>query len=82
MYAVIMSRPARKQLNKIEPQTRERLQRAIDALCDDPRPPGVKKLIDQEVWRVRVGDYRVLYEIEDDKLIVVVIAATHRSESY
>jgi mRNA interferase RelE/StbE len=60
-----------------------RLIRAIDALADAPRPPGCKKLVgDENLWRIRVGDYRVLYEIHDDRLLVLVVRVAHRKDVY
>jgi len=52
------------------------------ALCDDPRPPGSIKLSGMEYYRVRQGDYRIIYEIEDNRLIVVVVKVGHRRAIY
>ena len=52
------------------------------SLADDPRPLGSKKLSGQERYRLRQGDYRILYEIEDDKLIVCVVKVRHRRDVY
>jgi mRNA interferase RelE/StbE len=54
----------------------------IDALRDDPRPPGSEKLSAQERYRVRQGSYRILYEIEDQQVVVTVIKVGHRREVY
>jgi mRNA interferase RelE/StbE len=54
----------------------------IDALAQDPRPPGVKKLSGSDYYRVRQGMYRIVYEIVDDVLIVYVIKVAHRSSIY
>ena len=54
----------------------------MKALCDDPRPPGSVKLSGMEYYRVRHGDYRIIYEIEDTRLIVVVVKVGHRREIY
>ena len=60
-----------------------RVQAAIELLADEPRPAGAKKLVrgDGE-WRVRTGDYRVVYEIRDQVLLVLVLAVGHRREVY
>ena len=56
---------------------------AIDRLADDPRPAGIKPVVGEPgAFRIRVGDYRVLYEIEDDRLVVVVVKIAHRSTVY
>ncbi|MEI8050772.1 MAG: type II toxin-antitoxin system RelE/ParE family toxin [Actinomycetes bacterium] len=73
---------AARQLRKIEPQTRERLRGIITLLAEDPRPPASRQLRGRSAWRVRVGDYRVNYTIEDGLLVVVVITIGHRREVY
>lgn len=64
-YQVFILRSAQKALAKLSKPNYERIKDAITALAGDPRPPGCKKLIDREGWRIRVGDYRVIYEIDD-----------------
>jgi mRNA interferase RelE/StbE len=54
----------------------------LDALRSEPRPPDVKKLKGREGWRIRVGDYRVIYSITDKELLVLVVRIGHRSEIY
>ena len=54
----------------------------IEALRDDPRPPGSVKLSGMEYYRVRQGDYRIVYEIQDDILVIVVVKIGHRREIY
>jgi mRNA interferase RelE/StbE len=54
----------------------------IDALRDDPRPPGSEKLSAQERYRVRQGSYRILYEIEDQQVVISVVKVGHRREVY
>jgi len=67
----------------LEPKDRARLARKIDALAENPRPPGAEKLKGaKDLWRVRAGDYRVLYTIRDDVLVVLVIRVGHRREVY
>lgn len=61
-----------------------RIGRALDGLAQQPRPAGAQLLSGSTgpTWRIRVGDYRVLYEIHDDELVVLVVAAGHRREIY
>lgn len=62
---------------------KRRIGEAVDALSMNPRPPGCVKLSGEEdTWRVRVGDYRILDEIHDDRLIVLVIRVANRREAY
>ncbi len=62
---------------------KRRIGEAVDALAHNPRPPGCVKLSgDDNAWRVRVGDFRILYEIHDERLIVLVIRIANRREAY
>lgn len=62
---------------------RRRIQRAVDRLAEDPRGHGTTKLRGaQDLWRLRIGDYRVIYQVRDDVLLVLVIRIRHRSEAY
>lgn len=83
-YTVEISTWAAKSIAKLEKKTRLRVIGAIELLAVDPRPPGVKLLRggEQGRWRARVGDYRIVYTIEDDQLIVLVLRAAHRREVY
>jgi mRNA interferase RelE/StbE len=63
------------------PQT-NRLRGAIALLATNPSPPGAKKLRTRDAYRVRVGDYRIIYTIEDDVLLIVVLALGHRQGTY
>jgi mRNA interferase RelE/StbE len=82
-FAVAFSPAAHRQLGKLDPPARRRIQAAVELLADDPRPPSAKKLIgESSQWRVRTGDYRVVYTIRDDILIVLVLAVGHRREIY
>ena len=72
-----------RQLRKLEPSARRRIQAAIELLRTDPRPGGAKKLVGGEgEWRVRTGDYRIVYEIHDSRLVVLVVALGHRRDIY
>ena len=81
-YQIQILRRAQKALARLPKQDYERVRDAIAALSDDPRPPGCKKLAGREGWRIRVGTYRVLYEIEDVILVVTVLDLGHRREVY
>jgi mRNA interferase RelE/StbE len=68
---------------KLDQARRKRLSPAIDALRADPWHVGAKRLIaDEELWRIRVGAYRIVYSIEDDRLVVVLIKVGHRRDVY
>jgi mRNA interferase RelE/StbE len=54
----------------------------INALAEDPRPPGVEKVEGHDLWRVRAGDYRIVYSVEEAMLTVVVVKIGHRREVY
>lgn len=82
-YTVQVLAPAARQLRKLDPKSRRRIQAAIELLAENPRPPGAKKLVGGAgEWRVRTGDYRVVYEIHDNVLLVLVLAVGHRREIY
>ena len=81
-YAVELG-PVRKDLRALDDKTRCRILRVIVALAVNPRPPGARKLRGgSELWRVRVGDYRILYSIEEARLVVLVVKIGHRREVY
>ncbi|YAG10111.1 Plasmid stabilization protein [Nostoc sp. DSM 114167] len=72
-----------KQLKKIPSELQERIQIKIDDLATEPRPNGVKKLKGKEnAYRIRIGDYRVIYDIFDDLLVVNVVEVGHRKNIY
>lgn len=72
-----------RQLRKLDRSAQRRVQAAIELLAAEPRPNGAKKLVGGDgEWRVRTGDYRIVYEIHDNVLIVLVIAVGHRREIY
>ena len=81
-YRIEVRPAAARQLRKLDPPTARRMQGAIALLADDPRPPASRPLTGRPAWRVRVGDYRVIYTIEDDRLVVVVITIGHRRDVY
>ena len=82
-YQVLTSQAARRDLKRIRGPARRRIADAIDDLASDPRPHGYAKLVgDDELYRVRVGDYRIVYKIEDNRLIVLVVRVGHRKDIY
>jgi len=81
-YRIEVLRAAEKSLRSLDKPARERIEKAIDALAENPRPPGCKKLVNSPAWRIRIGDYRVMYEIHDSVLVVTVIEVGHRREVY
>jgi mRNA interferase RelE/StbE len=82
MYQLVIDRYAQKQLGKISPPHFNRIVKAINDLSIDPRPQGYKKLTGRPGYRIRVGDYRIIYNIEDKILTVFVIDIGHRKEIY
>lgn len=57
--------------------------RKVAALADDPRPPGATRLVGaDDLWRIRIGDYRVVYAIEDDHLLVIIVRVAGRGKAY
>ena len=81
-YLVLIRRRAQEELARLSPEIRLRIYPALFNLGTDPRPPGCKKLKGREGWRIRVGDYRVIYEIDDAARRVIVLRVRHRSEAY
>jgi mRNA interferase RelE/StbE len=72
-----------RQLRKLDPVARRRVQAAVELLAAEPRPAGAKKLVGGGgEWRVRTGDYRIVYEIQDQVLVFLVLALGHRREIY
>jgi len=81
-YTVLILPSAQKQLNKLPNAIATRIEDKMMELGEDPRPPSCKKLKGREAWRIRIGDYRVIYEINDGRLIVTIITIGHRREVY
>ena len=81
-YSLEIKRSAAKELAQLPPKDRGRIVARIQALADDARPVGAEKLSGQERYRVRQGDYRILYEIEDQVLRVMVVKIGHRRDVY
>ena len=81
-YRVILSRSVRKQLERFSGETESRLLAKLTELETNPRPSGCKKLKNRDAWRIHIGDYRVIYEIHDKILQVIVVTIGHRREVY
>lgn len=81
-YRIELRPAAVRALRKLDPSIRPRVQGAIALLAEDPRPPGARKLQGREGLRVRVGDYRIIYTVKDDVLVVVVVTLVHRRDVY
>ena len=83
MYEVLLERAAERALKQLPKRDFERVIVAIRALASNPRPSGCRKLVGGEgEWRLRVGDHRVLYEIDDAAHVVRVLLVRHRREAY
>jgi len=87
MYEVRLARRAERSLRRIrrgDPSGYDRVGRAIQGLAADPRPPGARKLagVDPPAWRLRVGGYRIVYEIWETEVVVLVLNAAPRGEVY
>ena len=80
-YQVILTKSAQKDLDRLPDEIANRILARLAGLETNPRPADVKKLKGREAWRVR-GDYRVIYEIHDRVLQIIVIAVGHRREIY
>lgn len=80
--SVLIEKTAAKELEALPKKDRKLVAKRIAALGDEPRPPGSQTLSGEEKYRVRQGPYRILYLIEDDEIIVVVVKSGHRREVY
>ncbi len=81
-YTVLIERYAQKQIMKLDKKVIPLIKTAISSLAVDPRPFGYKKLKGEDAYRIRVGDYRIIYEINDGKIIVTVVSVGHRKNIY
>ena len=82
LYRVIVKQSVSKDLKKIQKKDVKRILTAIQSLAENPRPPQAKKLSGQDRYRLRQGNYRILYTIEDDRLIVCVVKVGDRRDVY
>ena len=81
-YSLSFKKSVTKDLRNIPNKDVERILKCIESLCEDPRAEGCIKLSGQERYRVRQGVYRIVYEIHDSELIIIVVKVAHRSEAY
>ena len=82
-YSVALRSRASRETRRLDRQTLARISKAIDTLSDNPRPPGCLKVKNTEgLWRIRVGDWRIGYEIDDEARTITIITIGHRSEFY
>ena len=81
-YSVLIRRRAQEELGKLPPEIRQRIYAALLALEENPRPPACRKLKDRQGWRLRIGDYRMIYDIDDPARQVAVLRVAHRREVY
>lgn len=81
-YKILIKTSAAKELKRLPKKDVQRIISKIQSLSKEPRPYGCEKLSAQERYRIRQGNYRIVYSIEDDKLIVYVIKIAHRREIY
>jgi mRNA interferase RelE/StbE len=81
-YQVILPKSPQKELDRLPDEITARILDALEELKKQPRPPGCKKLRGENAWRIRIGDYRVIYEIHDKILQVIVVTIGHRREVY
>lgn len=82
-YSILLAPPAERQLRSFAPAIQKRLVKRMKTLQHDPRPQGVKKLAGEDhLYRIREGDYRIIYTIHADELIVLVVKIGDRKEVY
>lgn len=82
-YKIAFSRSARKELERFPAKEVGKIFPKIEALAQEPRPVGCRKLVgESNLWRIRIGSYRVVYSIEDSQRSIDIIAVRHRSEVY
>lgn len=83
LYQIEFSRQADRQFRNLPSQIQQRLKSRIDSLAATPRPHGSEKLSGaDQLYRIRVGDYRIVYAVDDDRLLVLVVKVGHRREVY
>ena len=83
MFQIIIPKRLVKVIDKLQTRLREKVLKALAALQTDPRPNGVVKMVGYaNLWRIRIGDYRVIYEIHDQVLEIHLIEVDHRREAY
>lgn len=81
-YRVKFAKSVQKELKKVPTKTALRLVKAIDKLSSNPRVGNVRPMVGSSTWRLRVGDYRVIYDIHENELVILVIRVRHRKDAY
>lgn len=84
-YRVELRPAAARELRKLDRTARDRIAKVIALLAEEPRPPAAQMLVGDDtprLWRVRTGNYRVIYRIDNDALLVLVVTVRHRREAY
>jgi len=81
-YTIRLEEKPRKELAKFDENSRLRIARAINLLASNPHPPKAKRVVGFNYWRIRIGDYRIIYEILNDELVIVVVRLGHRRNVY
>ncbi len=82
IYTVVFLRRAQRELESLPNTDYERVRNAIAGLANNPRPSGCKKLTGRDGWRIRIGDYRVIYGINDRELLITVVRIGNRRDIY
>jgi mRNA interferase RelE/StbE len=81
-YSLVIQPSVARDIRRIPKDHRKRIQHRMDSLIVNPRPPGTKKIADPAVYRVRQGDYRIIYEVDDKARTVIIFRIRHRRELY
>ena len=81
-YQIVLPKSVQKELDRLPDEIASRILTRLSGLETNPRPPDVKKLKGRDAWRIRAGDYRVIYEIHDRALKIIVVTVGHRREIY
>ena len=81
-YRIVVRKSVFKDLERLPKKDVGRIVKAIRSLSEDPRPPQSKKLSGEEKYRLRCGAYRIIYEIQDEQLIICIVRVRHRKDAY
>ena len=82
MHQIVFTTSAAKSMEKLDRQIAQRITNAINKLASNPRPPKCKKMVGVDSWRIRIGDWRVIYHIDDGVLKILIVRIGHRREIY
>jgi mRNA interferase RelE/StbE len=82
VYKLLIRQSAAKELEALPLKERRRIAKRIEALAANPRPPGSERMAGEKKYRLRQGDYRILYSVEDSEVSVIVVRIAHRREAY